>query len=491
MGKLVKSVTGSIFGGGGSSPGMLGTGKFKGNKFADFDKKPFEKQLEGTGRQESVRDQQAAQARSLQARTTSEAGKGETQKMIKAGADIAQGQLKASSERNLAQQLAAAQSARGGSAGARQRQLMKSQQAAGRDLNQQSAQLGKELSAQGLQAQIQENQNIQNRQLQAEQQLAAQLQAQRATDINLAEADRASAQKLQEILMNENLGVQGLNLSGFQSAAQQRAGLAQGVGGALAAFSDKNLKKSIKSHSSKDNNNNNKVPKENKESKTAKAASAFSSAMKDQPKTNDGVGNSMLQQAMSRISDENNKKEVEVESLEVKTPELKKPESSTIVKTPEPVKAPEEEKKESKMDMSKIAASLGPALESISDNNNKIEVEVESSSEKEPNMDDFSPRSFLDALKAYSYEYKNSHKGSDKGGEGRFLSPMAQDLEKAGPVGKSAVLNTPKGKIVDYGKLSGAMLASQAHLNERLSEMEKGFGAVIAAKKNMKFKKSK
>jgi|GEM_PF-1947932 len=82
------------------------------------------------------------------------------------------------------------------------------------------------------------------------------------------------------------------------------------------------------------------------------------------------------------------------------------------------------------------------------------------------------PKEFLDALKAYSYEYKDSHKNLPGAGEGRHMSVMAQDLEKAGSVGKSMVQDTPDGKIVDYGKGFGAILAAQAHLNERLSEIE-------------------
>ncbi len=103
---------------------------------------------------------------------------------------------------------------------------------------------------------------------------------------------------------------------------------------------------------------------------------------------------------------------------------------------------------------------------------------VRASSDKECKQkidkDDFNPKSFLDALQAYSYEYKNDYKDDKLGGEGRFLSVMAQDLEKAGPIGKSMVEVAPEGhKQVNYGKGFGAILAAQAHLNQRLSELEK------------------
>ena len=85
---------------------------------------------------------------------------------------------------------------------------------------------------------------------------------------------------------------------------------------------------------------------------------------------------------------------------------------------------------------------------------------------------DFSPKKFLDALKPNSFEYKDKFKKDPLAGEGRFLGVMAQDLEKAGPVGKSMVEDTPMGKLVNYGKGFGAVLAAQAHLNQRLKALE-------------------
>jgi hypothetical protein len=88
--------------------------------------------------------------------------------------------------------------------------------------------------------------------------------------------------------------------------------------------------------------------------------------------------------------------------------------------------------------------------------------------------DGFDPKNFLDKLKAYSYEYKNPELPG--AGEGRHLSVMAQDLEKAGPVGRSMVMETPQGKMVDYGKGFGAILAAQADLNGRLNDIESRYG---------------
>jgi hypothetical protein len=76
-------------------------------------------------------------------------------------------------------------------------------------------------------------------------------------------------------------------------------------------------------------------------------------------------------------------------------------------------------------------------------------------------------KEFLNAISAHDYKYKDS-----KHGEGRFVSPMAQEIEKS-ELGKVGVVNTPEGKMVNYGHLAGTMLAAQGHLNKRLSDLEK------------------
>ena len=86
---------------------------------------------------------------------------------------------------------------------------------------------------------------------------------------------------------------------------------------------------------------------------------------------------------------------------------------------------------------------------------------------------DSSIQDFLDAISAKKYSYKDPEKPGR--GEGEFVSPMAQDLEES-EVGKSMVKDTPTGKMVDYGKGFGAVLAAQAMLNERMKKLEKKNG---------------
>ena len=75
-------------------------------------------------------------------------------------------------------------------------------------------------------------------------------------------------------------------------------------------------------------------------------------------------------------------------------------------------------------------------------------------------------QSFLNAIKAHEYEYKNP----EQHGTGKFISPMAQELEKT-DVGKSAIIETKAGKMVDYGRLGGIQLAALSYLNKRINEI--------------------
>lgn len=74
---------------------------------------------------------------------------------------------------------------------------------------------------------------------------------------------------------------------------------------------------------------------------------------------------------------------------------------------------------------------------------------------------------FLDAINGYTYKYKE---GRDLP-TGERTSPMAQDLEKSS-LGNAFVQDTEKGKVVDYGKGLGTMLAAMGQLHNRLKKVE-------------------
>lgn len=77
----------------------------------------------------------------------------------------------------------------------------------------------------------------------------------------------------------------------------------------------------------------------------------------------------------------------------------------------------------------------------------------------------------LGAAGAHDYRYKDP--GKPMRGEGRFVSPMAQELERTA-IGRSMVRDTPDGKIVDYGKGLGAMLSGLGWVHRRLAALEGG-----------------
>lgn len=82
------------------------------------------------------------------------------------------------------------------------------------------------------------------------------------------------------------------------------------------------------------------------------------------------------------------------------------------------------------------------------------------------NIEPFSSDEFLDKLISYKYDYKN-----EEDGRGKQAGVMAQDLENT-EVGKQAVIDTPRGKIVDYNKLGPTMLSSLVDINKRLKKIE-------------------
>ena len=81
-------------------------------------------------------------------------------------------------------------------------------------------------------------------------------------------------------------------------------------------------------------------------------------------------------------------------------------------------------------------------------------------------IDKYQTQNFLDALKAHTYQYKDQDNG-----RGKFMGVMAQDLEKT-PLGKQAVVDTPKGKMVDYARLAQTMLGSTVMLNDKVNKLE-------------------
>ncbi len=75
-------------------------------------------------------------------------------------------------------------------------------------------------------------------------------------------------------------------------------------------------------------------------------------------------------------------------------------------------------------------------------------------------------RGFLNALKAYSFDYKDEKHGGKEN-----LGVMAQDLEKS-RLGKKIVMELPEGKALDVKRFVSALGAAAAHLNQRVATLE-------------------
>lgn len=430
MGKAVAKVTSKVFGGAGS-PGMVGTGRFKGS-VRKTDTSSFKENLSGSGTQEELRKKQLAQTERLEGRASGKAP------------SIAEAQLKQATNRSLAQQLAGAQSRKGGSASSRERELAKA-----------SSDSRQQIAEQASVAKLQEQQA-------ADQSLGSQLAGQRSQDISLADSDRTSKQSLEQLETKQHLAAQGANLSGFQSAAANRgnfvSGMAQG-GMSMVGVSDEDAKKNIKVESESPKESKSfkeslaeakpeKLESKNKDVELSSAgpfegAAAGTGKTSDKPKKGGGGGIADIAK-LAALSDKEKKKNVNKEGKKSKGKKFSEGFGKHIKKF-------ESGDGTGKQQMAHFAASI-------------------SDKESKKNVEDANPKSFLDALTAYSYDYKDPNQAG--AGEGRHLSVMAQDLEKAGPVGESMVQDTPQGKVVDYGKGFGAMLASQVHMNERMKKME-------------------
>lgn len=89
--------------------------------------------------------------------------------------------------------------------------------------------------------------------------------------------------------------------------------------------------------------------------------------------------------------------------------------------------------------------------------------------------------SFLNSINAHNYEYKNP----TTDGVGVFTSPMAQELEKT-ELGKQAVIDTPRGKMVNYPRLGAVNLAAvsvvhkeNVRLQEQVDNLRKQFKLIM------------
>ena len=199
MGKAFKNfIPGGNTGQSTDSPGTHGFGTFKGDK-QPINEEVFKQQLADSEKQEQLRQRQEIQRKRLEDTASGRRP------------SLAEAQMKASSNRSLKQQVGAAQSRKGGSSASRDRSLARSSGEGRREV----------MESAGV-ARLQE-------QKQAEAALTQELAGTRATELGIAASDRATLQRLEELKVQENIAVQGLNQAGYASSANQRGGIWKSV----------------------------------------------------------------------------------------------------------------------------------------------------------------------------------------------------------------------------------------------------------------------
>lgn len=406
---MVASAGKKILGGGGDVKGAIGVGRYRTQAF-----RPNRSDFNITGASDTRKDIKEEVKKASEARKETAGRRSELMDQLSAqargeGPSLAEAQMRAAQDRTLAQQLAAAQQTT--RAGGRQ-------SAVARELARAQTAAGRDIAQQAGQARIQEM-------LQARQMLAQET----ATDqtlynelvsnylsqgFNIAAAEQQAREDYNALQAGAVQTAQQANLQGYVASQQQRGQMFSNVLGGVAqaiGMSDENSKMKKKKAKSSD---------------ISKKLKSVKKPSEDQDKT---TGKKI---------------------------------AASIAESFSPQKSSDSNKNYG--GVKKAISALGPVLAAKSDKNSKKEVKAEDIK-----------KDFLDKLKAYTYEYKKEFKDHPKAGKGRHLSVMAQDLEKAGSIGKSMVSTDPKSgaKMVDYGKGFGAILAAQAHLNERLNKLEK------------------
>lgn len=542
MANFIKQA-GDFFSGSRSDPGLLGLGQYKAGEYgydadtfentkaSDARRKEFAKALAQRqnvatpqaqaaqiqmAQQNQFRNQQMNLANQLQQQAAGQ------------GPSLAQSQLRQATDRNIAQSMAMAASQRGRGAGQNLRGVMQNQALANQQAAQQSADLRMQeqmaarqqlagLTASGReqdiglatnQANLQQNASLANQQaaLAAQAQKDQMAQFYGTQQVGLDQYDQNRKMALELLRGQQFANAQDLNYSGYESAANRRSGFISGIAegmGSMASMSDENQKKNI---SQVDDDELTKFLKGGSSGAIQPDRPAMSEGSPDTSKyspSQDAASAPAKSQAptIAPIGASS--------SGSISTGEAQRAMGASVGKA-----------------IGKVAKSVTDNVEKIaplaagaavSDERNKINVEPVSSSvggispghfsrgggegEKEGGGKGLSKifdiasmvsdrnskkqfhgypenkvENFVNALKAYEYKYKNPDLPG--AGEGKFISPMAQDIEKS-ELGKGMVEDTPVGKMVNYGKAGGLMLATAAMLNDKVNSLEEQLASAL------------
>lgn len=508
-----KGLGGTVFGNS-QDAGILGTGQFKGEGQA-IDEKAFKEQERLRKRQEAFQAQLAAtNARQAQQVQAAQIATGPQDQFRAAqmgllsqlqnqaagqGPSLAQMQLKSANDRNLAQAMAMA-ATRGGGGGLALRGLQQQRADLGAQAGQQSAmlRLQEQQQAQGALAGLAggaRGQDIglatQQAQLGQQAALANQDAALRQMSLNDAQsrflnegmgnmdlAQQKALMDLEQLKVNQNLGIQGINAGSYDKAAERRGGLIGGIGSGIAsiAASDKKLKTKIKPGEEQLDKflsglrmaEGGLITSEDKPEEDSTEAAA-KKILSDQKAEQGMTGHQKLGSAIGKGIAGGYKKYKDGQNEEklkagVDSPSKMDPDTAYAYKGGYASGGGKVEGKAEVMGDSprndKVPAMLSPG-----------EIVVPRTVAKPALEGDHEKlQQFVDGLKSHSYQYKDK-----KHGEGSYNSPMAQELEKS-ELGKSMVIDTPEGKMVDYARAGGTMLATAAMLNEKMKKIEEKIG---------------
>lgn len=504
----INSVPGGLFGNS-KDAGILGTGQFKGQgvdinggAFTDTAKQDalggsFAQALAASQARQAgqVQGAQLGPAREIQGavidKSQQDQFRGQQMSLADAlnqqamgnGPSLAQSQLRQATEGNIANALAMAASQRGGNPALAQRNAAMNVAAANQQAAAQSAdlraqeqmaargQLGQVLSsgrgqdiglAQG-QAELNQGANLANQsavnqfsitgaQLQqqanlANQQAALQQQAQndaqarfyQGQQADMLDKQKAAQMALETLKVNQNSALQGANAQGYANASQARGNLIGGIGSGIAAMSDEELKKDKKDASTD-------LQKFLSSFSSSEATSASDpNKYKGQQETGKAIGGGVGKLMKGSPAAAGGGEAMAGEAA---------PMGAMAFASKGGVVPGEAEVEGDSPKNDKVPVMASPG-----------EVIVPRTAAKDPEK----LQSFVDALSATSYKYKDK-----KHGDGTYVSPMAQELEKS-ELGKHMVIDTPEGKMVNYARAGGTMLATAAMLNDRMTELEKAF----------------
>lgn len=398
------------------------------------------------------------------------------------GPSVAAEQAQASSQAAIAGQMATAASQRGSSNASLGMRAAQTQAAANQQQTAQTAVQGR--TQEELNAQAQLGQNINN--LQGQDTSLAENQAGLQQQTNLSNQSAANSMNLAGAQLGQQN--QQFNASNNLSAAQQNAALQEQTnlanqqmqgqyGLQQGSFNQQTNSSNLAASLNQEGMNNSMVSSlygqagslyGNVAATNLNAANSVAGEqagmMQQNQEANEYADNTTLQvvgagmQAMGGMSDEDAKENIEEEDG-----------LSQLDSTENTIASNDRSDEAASAASTKKSLSGGGGgmmsgmMSSMSDEDDKEDIGEE---------DDFHRQSlqdFLDKLKAYSWEYKDKENG-----KGRFTGVMAQDLEKS-PLGKQAVIETPKGKMVDFGRLGSINLAAAAMVNKEVRQLRMDF----------------